>query len=140
MKKYGVKIKGILKCDDDFLLVKKWYDDRIEEPYQWEFLDTSLADGETPETSCLRYIQESTGILANITSMPYTWVYRLGDNQYLGLAFICEVPDELVILSEDLYDYKWVKAYELPRYIQNGNMLEDLRRAGVIEEPGQAPA
>lgn len=132
MKKYGIKIKGILKRDDEFLLVKKWYDDRIDEPYQWEFLDTNLADGETPETTCLRYIQECTGIFTNITSMPYTWVYKLGDNRYLGIAFICEITDELVILSEELNDYRWVKAKDIPEYIKNDYVLQDLSRTGII--------
>ena len=132
MEKYGVKVKGILKCENEFLIVKRWYDDRIEEPYQWEFLDAELADGETPEVTCLRVVQESTGIYARITAMAYSWVYRLGDNRYLGLAFLCEVPDELVFLSEDLYDYKWVKAEELPEYIKNKSMLEDMKRAEII--------
>lgn len=132
MKKYGIKIKGIVKCEENFLIVKKWYDDRIDEPYQWEFFDTDLADGETPEATCLRYIQECTGIFTHISSMPYTWVYKLGDNEYLGLAFICKVMDELVILSEDLYDYKWVSSEDLPNYIENKYMLDDLRRARVI--------
>ena len=132
MTKYGIKIKGILKCDDKFLIVRKWYNDRIENPYQWEFLDTDLEDGETPEITCLRYVQESTGIDASISSMPYTWVYRLGDNHYLGIAFLCRVDDVPVILSEALSDYKWVRADELPDYIDNGRVLEDRREAGVI--------
>lgn len=132
MDKYGIKIKGILKCEDDFFIVKRWYDDRIEDPYQWEFLDSDLASGETPEITCLRVIQESTGVYANISSLAYSWVYTLGDNKFLGLAFICEIPDELVFLSEELIDYKWVKAEELPKYITNARMIEDLRQAGVI--------
>lgn len=132
MEKYGIKVKGILKCEDEFLIVKRWYDDRIEDPYQWEFLDADMADGETPEAACLRTVQESTGIYANIASMAYSWVYKLGDNRYLGLAFICQVPDELVFLSEDLYDYKWVKAQQLPEFIKNRSMLQDMKQAGVI--------
>lgn len=132
MEKYGIKIKGILKCADRFLIVKKWYDDRIEEPYQWEFLDTDLEDGETPEETCLSYVLRSTGIYTNITSMPYSWVYKLGDNRFLGLAFMCEVEEDIVILSEDLVEYRWVKSDELSEYIKNRRMLDDMRQAGVI--------
>ena len=132
MTKYGIKIKGIVKCDDRFLIVKKWYDDRIEDPYQWEFFDTDLEDGETPEVTCLRYIHESTGIDAGISSMPYTWVYQLGDNKSLGIAFLCNVEDVPVILSEALSEYKWVTAGELPEYINNRRMLMDMKEAGVI--------
>ena len=118
MKKYGIKIKSIVKCNDKFLIVERWYDDRIEEPYQWEFLDTDLEDDELPETACMRVIAESTGInSARIVSMAYSWKYQLGDNNYLGLAFLCEVPDEPVMLSEELGDYKWVEVEELTDYM-----------------------
>ena len=117
MKKYGIKIKSIVKCNDKFLIVERWYDDRIEEPYQWEFLDTDLEDDELPETACMRVIAESTGInSARIVSMAYSWKYQLGDNNYLGLAFLCEVPDEPVMLSEELGDYKWVEVEEWKSY------------------------
>lgn len=132
MAKYGIKIKAILKCDGKFLLVKRWYDDRIDNPYQWEFLDTEIIDGETPEVSCLEYVQQSTGIYAEIEKMAYSWVYTLGDNRHLGLAFLCNVSDEIVILSEELNDYKWVEADEIKDYIDNKAMLNDMHQAGVI--------
>lgn len=132
MAKYGIKIKAIVKCADKFLLVKRWYDDRIENPYQWEFLDTDLVDGEKPETTCLDYVQHSTGGFAQLEKMAYSWIYTLGDNRYLGLAFICTLPDEIVILSEELNEYKWVNADELDKYVDNKVMLEDMIQAEVI--------
>ena len=51
MKKYGIKIKSIVKCNDKFLIVERWYDDRIEEPYQWEFLDGEAEFGESPDVA-----------------------------------------------------------------------------------------
>ncbi len=132
MVKFGVKIKGILRCKDEYLIVKRWYDDRIEDPYQWEFLDKCLDAGESAEEQCVNYIYECTGIHIGITSVAYTWAYQLGDNNYLGIAFLCEVDDELIFLSEELDDYMWVKAYELPRYITNPAVLNDMRQAGII--------
>ena len=132
MIKFGVRIKGILRCKDEYLVVKRWYDDRIENPYQWEFLDKALEEGISAEEQCLNYIQEATGIYTDITSIPYTWTYKLGDNNYLGIAFLCEVDDEVVFLSEDLYDYRWVKAEKLSEYISNPSVLEDMKKAGII--------
>ena len=133
MKKYGIKIKSIVKCNDKFLIVERWYDDRIEEPYQWEFLDTDLEDDELPETACMRVIAESMGInSARIVSMAYSWKYQLGDNNYLGLAFLCEVPDEPVMLSEELGDYKWVEVEELTDYISKQAIIDDMKQAQVI--------
>ena len=37
-----VRVKGIIKRDDKYLLVKRWVDDRIPEPFVWEFVYTEL--------------------------------------------------------------------------------------------------
>lgn len=132
MDRYGVKIKGILKCGEKFLIMKKWYDDRIEEPYQWEFLDTTLQEDETPEYACLRFVQESTGIYAQVTSIPYTWAYKLGDNQYIGIAFLCEVEDETVILSDEYNEFRWVRAEQISEYVKNRSTLRDMQEAGIL--------
>ena len=42
MNRFGIKLKGIVKKEDKFLILQKWYDDRITEPYQWEFVDGAL--------------------------------------------------------------------------------------------------
>ena len=39
MNRYAIIVKGIVRYEDKYLLVQRWYDDRIEDPYQWEFVD-----------------------------------------------------------------------------------------------------
>lgn len=132
MDRFGVKIKGIVIHDDKLLLVKKWYDDRIDEPYQWEFLDDFLQFGETPDSSALRIIQEGTGIEAKQSSFTYTWMYEMGDTQNIGIAFLCNVDTDVVILSEDLSDYAWVTPDEVCNYIHNEHIVNDLKRVHII--------
>ncbi len=132
MEKFGVKIKGIVKHGEMFLILNHWYDDRIEDPYQWEFLDTTIEEGERAETACLRCIQESTGLSAEITEISYTWTYRLGDSRYMGIAFVCEASDIMIMLSEELHDYKWVTKQEIEEYVQNQPLLKDMKAAGII--------
>ena len=132
MKKFGIKIKGIVKHEDKFLVVKKWYDDRITDPYQWEFIDADLEYGISPENCVLQSISKETELVAAIKDISYTWTYELGDNQYVGIAFLCEADSELVILSEALSEYAWVTADELPEYITNPDILNDLKESGII--------
>ena len=133
MDRFGVKIKGIVRHKDEYLIVKKWYDDRIEDPYQWEFFDIHLQEGMTPEEQCLTYIQESTGIYARVTDIPYIWTYKLGDYPYLGIVFLCDLEEEeVVFLSEELVEYKWVKAEDLGQYIGNKTVLADMANAGIL--------
>ena len=46
MNAYRILVKGIVKKDDRYLIVEKWYDDNIMDPYQWEFLDGEAEFGE----------------------------------------------------------------------------------------------
>ena len=38
MSKFRVLVKGIVQYQDSYLAVERWYDDRIFDPYQWEFM------------------------------------------------------------------------------------------------------
>ena len=42
MSKFRVLVKGIVQYQDSYLAVERWYDDRIFDPYQWEFIDGCL--------------------------------------------------------------------------------------------------
>ena len=132
MNKYGIKIKGIVKKDDKFLILQKWYDDRITEPYQWEFIDGDLEYGIAPDAFVKQMISDATGLDAEVDGIPYTWSYALGDKQIIGIAYLCHVESDMVILSEAVSDFKWVSAKELPDYIENKGVLYDLKNTGII--------
>lgn len=132
MKGFGIKIKGIIKYQDKFLLLKKWYDDRITEPYQWEFVDGDLEYGVSPDTYVRQLVSHGTGLDSVIDCVLYTWSYSLGDTQFVGIAYLCHVNSDIVILSEDINDYAWVTAEELSDYIENKGILEDLAKAGIL--------
>lgn len=132
MRRFGIKIKGIVKYEDSFLLLKKWYDDRITDPYQWEFVDGDLEYGISPDTYVKQMIQEGTSLVPVIDDISYTWSYALGDTQIVGIAYLCHVESDMVILSEAFSDYAWIKADELENYIENKGILKDLHKAGII--------
>lgn len=129
MEQYRITVKGILRCGDKFLIVKKWYDDRIVNPYQWEFIDGKVLFGEQPDMAVMRHVTESTGAYANIDRILYTWTYMLGDVCNLGIAYLCDTKELDITISEDLHDYKWVTIKEIGKYIENKRMLDDFKRA-----------
>lgn len=45
MKNTYVRVKGIIKKDDTYLLIKRWVDDHIPDPFVWEFIDAEVAHG-----------------------------------------------------------------------------------------------
>ena len=128
MSRMAVKIKGIVEFQGKYLLVQKWYDDNIVNPYQWEFVDSMLTPGERPEDAVIENVEVQTGLTTKIVSIPYTWTYTIGDTAYVGIAFICKAEEDIVILSDEYSNSIWVEADKLNQYIEDTEMLKDLNR------------
>lgn len=129
MEKYKIMLKGIIQYDNKYLVVEKWYDDRIVEPYQWEFIDGKLEFGESPEKGVIRIIEECTSLTVQINRILYTWTYMVGDVCHIGICFLTLSSSDQVILSEELHDYKWLLKEEFKEYINNQAILQDVEKA-----------
>lgn len=131
MESCKIMVKGIVQYNDKYLIVEKWYDDRIADPYQWEFIDGKLEYGEDPEKGVLRLIEEKTGIQAEVSRPLYTWSYMLGEFWNIGIAYHCIATGGEIILSEDLNEYKWVIRDDFDEYITNKKMLADINKTDL---------
>ena len=129
MSQFRIKVKGIVRNGDQYLIIKKWYDDNINEPYKWEFIDAKVEFGNTPENTVVETINEMTGIHVDIERILYTWTYQIGEVQYLGLTYMCIASDDTVVMSEELHECKWVQFDEFAEYIDNDMVLDDIRKA-----------
>ena len=129
MKDTKITLKGIVRRDGKYLIVKKWYDDRITDPYQWGFIDGYAQIGDSPDEAIEGYINEQTYLDIAEKKILYTWSYQVGDTGYVGLAYLCEADADIVILSEELTEYKWVEKEEFADYIENKYLLNDVLKA-----------
>ncbi len=129
MENTFLRVKGIIKKDDKYLLVKRWVDDRIPDPFVWEFVDTEVNHGEAPDDAVLRAISELLSIEGKIEKIEYTWSNMLGDTHCVGIAYICSIPEEEeenIVLPEEYGEYEWVTREQFPEYIENQYVLKDL--------------
>lgn len=131
MGKFRVLVKGIVEYNDAYLAVERWYDDRIFDPYQWEFIDGEMEFGETPERAVERIIAEKTGITAQVHKPLYTWGFTAGEICTCGIAFLCDAQMDEVVLSEELHDSKWVPKCEIAQVITNQAVVKDIEKAGL---------
>ena len=129
MDKYRILVKGIVQYNDKYLIVERWYDDRIGNPYQWGFIDGELEFGESPDKGVIRQISESAGIAAEISKILYTWSFMVGEVCNIGISYLCLCSTDEVFLSEDLHNYKWIHKDEFKDYIENKDIIEDIDRA-----------
>ncbi len=129
MKNTYVRVKGIIKKGDTYLLLKRWVDDRIPDPFIWEFIDAEVPHGDAPDETMLSAITELLSVNGKIEKIEYTWSQLLGETHCVGIAYICSIPEEEepnIVLSEDYGSYEWVKRKDFQRYIENQYVLKDL--------------
>ena len=129
MQSTFLRVKGIIKKDDRYLLLKRWVDDRIPDPFVWEFIDAEVNHGEAPDDTVLRAINEQLSVAGKIEKIEYTWSNMLGDTHCVGIAYICsiaEADEANIVLSEEFGEWIWVTREEIPEYIENQYVLKDL--------------
>ena len=131
---YRILVKGIVHRENRYLIVEKFFDDNIVEPYQWEFMDGVAEFGESPDLAVARIIQEQSGLSVVIDRILYTWTVMIGSECTLGLAYLCltDMEEDEVVVSEELNDAKWIDSEEFPDYIKNKRMLGDLQNAELF--------
>ena len=125
MGKTVIKVKGIVKKDEKYLVLKHWYDDRIPEPYMWEFIDGGIEFGERPEDAVSRLIGEYLGVEGTVEKIAYTWSQVIGDTQIVGISYLCSVEDGEFMLAEEFGGYEWITRGEFKDYIENQYVLND---------------
>ncbi len=61
-----VRVKGIIKKGDEYLVIRRCVDDHIPTPYVWEFIDAEVQHGEAPDDTVLRAIEELLSVEGGI--------------------------------------------------------------------------
>ena len=125
-----IRVKGIIKQDDKYLVLQRFVDDRIVDPFVWEFIDGVLDKGESPEQAVLRGIHEAVGVDGEIVRPLYTWSQMIGEVQCVGVTYLCKlsVDEGSLMLSEEYNGFEWITEEELPIYIDNPNVLNDMKK------------
>lgn len=131
MGKFRVLVKGIVQYKENYLAVERWYDDRIYEPYQWEFINGEVEFGESPEKAVERIVEEKIGVPVQVNRTVYTWEFTAGEICTIGIAFLCDAESDDIVLSEELHDSKWVPKYEISQIITNQAVVRDIEKAGL---------
>ena len=129
MENTFVRVKGIIKKNDKYLLIKRWVDDRIPDPFVWEFIDAEVNHGEAPDDTVRRAIRELLSVEGKIEKIEYTWSSLLADTHCVGIAYLCSIKEEdeaNIVLPEDYGEWAWVSRDEFTHYIENQYVLQDL--------------
>lgn len=131
MGRHRIIVKCVVNYGSDYLILQKWYDDRIDDPYQWEFPEGEVEFGESPEHAAERIVAEATGLTAEAAKPLYTWQYTLGDVSNVGICYLLHAHDTETVISEEYVENMWVDRFGFADYIKNKNLLQDIERANL---------
>jgi 8-oxo-dGTP pyrophosphatase MutT (NUDIX family) len=129
METVYLRVKGIIKKGDKYLLIQRWVDDHIPNPCVWEFIDAEVNFAEAPDEAVLRAVREQLSVEGKIERIIYTWSSMIGDSQCVGIAYLCSLSEEEaenIVLPEEYTSCEWVERAAFPDYIENKFVLNDL--------------
>ena len=126
-----IRIKAVVEQNGQYLVLRHWVDDRIIDPYSWEFIDSEMEPGESPEQAVLRAVVENTGIEGEIVRPLYTWSNMLGERQCVGIAYLVHLEEDkpTIRVGEEYCGYEWIDKDQMKEYIDNPHVVEDLCKA-----------
>lgn len=128
MSRISVKVKGIVEYNGKYLLIQKWYDDNIINPYKWEFVDSEVEAGKGPDETVMDSIELGMGLGVKISKILYTWSYTIGEVFHIGIAYLCKADGDIVMMSDEYSDFVWVEADKFGEYIEDQKLLADLEK------------
>ncbi len=106
-----IVVTGILKCKNEYLVVKREMDDMFF-PGAWEFPGGHVEEGELLEEALKRELKEEIGFNRSFNAKIYSYDDEIkADIHHIEINFVIEVDknDVDVKLSNEHTDFKWVK-------------------------------
>jgi 8-oxo-dGTP diphosphatase len=118
-KKFFVAVKGLIFCEDKFLIVQR-SDKTRGEFFIWELPGGRMEFGECPKETLLREIEEETGLRVLPLFPIATWSFqRTKDIQLVGINYLCKSKTTEVVLSDEHISYKWIAYNEMKNYFDS---------------------
>lgn len=115
-KRFYVAVKGLIFCDDKFLIIQRSDKARGEFHY-WEFPGGRMEFGEKPEEALRREVKEETGLeIEPICSLNVWTFFREENIQLVGVNFLCTTDSQEVQLSDEHVDFRWVEEVDVLSY------------------------
>ncbi|MCH4166179.1 MAG: NUDIX hydrolase [Megasphaera sp.] len=120
----GMSVKAMIFHDGRLLLLQK---NDAEELHHWEFPGGGLGLKEDFLTGLRREVLEETGLDIHILAPAGVWSYEKKNGQFLnGLIFAAAAHTDIVRLSEEHVDYRWILPQEVPNYRLHGSLWRSL--------------
>lgn len=126
--KWGLTVRGIIKNNDDEILLLKRHHKSRNDPEKWEFPGGKVDKGEYFEAALIREFKEETNLDINVKEL-----YDAVENEFISckdgnivktvqIIMKVNIKSGELKLSHEHEDYRWLKIDEI-KGLYNENLL-----------------
>jgi 8-oxo-dGTP diphosphatase len=127
-----VAVIGVVKLDDDRILLLKRNARRRTSPNKWQTPSGFINEAESAEEAVLREVKEETSLEGTI--MKSGSAFEVVDKwaRWVIVPFLISAKsDEVVIDTREHSEFRWIKVDEVPSFECVEGINEDLRAVGL---------
>ena len=127
-----VAVIGIVKLDDERILLLKRNDQRRTSPNKWQTPSGFMNEGESAEEAVLREVKEETSLDGTIIKSGSAFEVVDKWARWIIVPFLISAKsDEVVIDTREHSEFRWVKVVEVSSFECVKGINEDLRAVGL---------
>jgi len=122
-----IAVKGIIRNNDDkILLIKRSKQDSFCPGY-WETVGGGMKEKENPQSGLLREIKEETGLSVKVREPFNVFTFENEKKEFkVGITFICDYENGEVDLSEEHIEYRWIDPLDIKKYKTSDGLLNEI--------------
>lgn len=107
MKDYGLTVRGIIKNDNDEILIVKRHPKSKTDPEMWELPGGKVEEGEFFTDALVREIKEETNLNVNVGDFAEAIQNDYSHKRTVQIMMYLDVEDGEVKISEEHTDWMW---------------------------------
>jgi 8-oxo-dGTP diphosphatase len=127
-----VAVIGVVKLDDDSILLLKRNAQRTTSPNKWQAPSGFMNEGESAEEAVLREVKEETSLDGTIKKSGSAFEVVDEWARWIIVPFLISVKsDKVVIDTNEHSEFRWVKVDEVSGFECVKGIDEDLKSVGL---------
>ncbi len=107
MKDYGLTVRGIIKNDNNEILIVKRHPKSKTDPEMWELPGGKVEEGEFFTDALVREIKEETNLNVNVGDFAEAIQNDYSHKRTVQIMMYLDVEDGEVKISEEHTDWMW---------------------------------
>ena len=127
-----IAVKAIIQLENKYLILKRDENDE-HGAGTWEFPGGKIEFGESLENALIREAGEETGLWITVDKLLYATTFMSNPlRQVIVLAYLCNTLHDVIKLSREHSNYRWVYKGQLSENLDDG-IVKDMDKYHIFD-------